>query len=88
MVIITDKFKPVTRQMDKPFRLSVADVFKGMGSGFSAVGRIASGSVQAGDKLQVMPSGDIPTVKSRFIGISSLLTFLRDFHLPKIAHFG
>ncbi|KAK3089321.1 hypothetical protein FSP39_002718 [Pinctada imbricata] len=59
-----DKFKPVTRQMDKPFRLSVSDVFKGMGSGFSIVGRVASGSVQAGDRLQVMPSGDVASVKN------------------------
>lgn len=58
-----DKFKVVTRSIDKPFRLCVGDIFKGMGSGFSVTGRIVTGSVQPGDRLLVLPSGDSVTVK-------------------------
>lgn len=65
--LITDKFKVVSRPVDKPFRLCVGDIFKGMGSGFSVTGRIVSGSVQTGDKLLVLPCGDIVSVKSKII---------------------
>lgn len=58
-----DKFKVVTRSIDKPFRLCVGDIFKGMGSGFSVTGRIVTGSVQPGDRLLVLPSGDYVAVK-------------------------
>ncbi|KAL5015705.1 hypothetical protein ScPMuIL_005294 [Solemya velum] len=58
-----DNFKPVTRSIDKPFRLTVADVFKGMGSGFSITGRINAGSVQNGDRMCVMPSADNAVIK-------------------------
>lgn len=59
----SDKFKPVERPMDRPFRLIISDVFKGLGSGFSVVGRVSSGSVQAGDKVLVQPAGDLAVVK-------------------------
>ncbi|XP_078318849.1 uncharacterized protein LOC111120855 isoform X2 [Crassostrea virginica] len=59
-----DKFKPVERSMDRPFRLIISDVFKGLGSGFSVVGRVSSGSVQAGDKVLVQPAGDLAVVKA------------------------
>lgn len=49
--------------MDKPFRLIISDVFKGLGSGFSVVGRVSSGSVQAGDRVLVQPAGDLAVVK-------------------------
>ncbi|XP_061167806.1 HBS1-like protein isoform X1 [Saccostrea echinata] len=58
-----DKFKPVERSMDKPFRLIISDVFKGLGSGFSVVGRVSSGSVQTGDRVLVQPAGDLAVVK-------------------------
>nr|XP_011454783.2 HBS1-like protein isoform X1 [Crassostrea gigas] len=59
-----DKFKAVERPMDKPFRLIISDVFKGLGSGFSVVGRVSSGSVQAGDRVLVQPAGDLAVVKA------------------------
>ncbi|XP_071964464.1 HBS1-like protein isoform X3 [Antedon mediterranea] len=62
-----DSLKPPKRSIDKPFRLCVSDVFKGMGSGFSLSGKIVSGSVQAGQKVVVMPAGDTGVVKSVFI---------------------
>jgi elongation factor 1 alpha-like protein len=59
-----DGFKPPERQIDKPFRLCVGDVFKGMGSGFSVSGTVQAGSVQPGDRLLVMPQSEVANVKS------------------------
>ena len=50
--------------MEKPLRMCVADIFKGMGSGISVSGTIQAGSVHPGDKIIVMPQGEIATVKS------------------------
>ncbi|XP_072045451.1 HBS1-like protein isoform X1 [Amphiura filiformis] len=58
-----DKLKPPERAIDRPFRLCVSDVFKGMGAGFSIAGKIESGSVQVGDKVQLIPVGETGTVK-------------------------
>lgn len=49
--------------MGKPLRMCVVDVFKGMGSGFSVSGIIHAGAVQPGDRLLVMPQGEMLTVK-------------------------
>jgi elongation factor 1 alpha-like protein len=66
IVLVTDKFKPPERPIDKPLRLSVTDIFKGQGAGFSVAGTIQAGCVQAGDKVLVMPQGETATVKSKF----------------------
>lgn len=58
-------FKPVTRPVDKPLRIMLSDVFKGMGAGLSATGKIASGSVQLGDRVTVMPAGEYAIVKGK-----------------------
>ncbi len=50
--------------MEKPLRMCVADVFKGMGSGLSVSGTIQAGSVHPGDRVVVMPQGEIAVVKS------------------------
>lgn len=74
-----DKFKTVTRQLDKPLRLTVGDVFKGMGAGFSVTGRVGAGSVQTGDKVQVMPYGEMATVKGVMLGdLSAMCAFAGD----------
>ncbi|XP_002731628.1 HBS1-like protein [Saccoglossus kowalevskii] len=62
-----DKLKPPKRPLDKPFRLCVSDIFKGMGSGFSVTGKIVSGNVQSGDKILVMPAAEQGYVKTVFI---------------------
>lgn len=50
--------------MEKPFRLCVSDLFKGMGSGGLCVsGRLDSGSVANGDKVLIMPTADHAIVK-------------------------
>ena len=61
--MFTDKFRPVSRPIDKPLRICVSDVFKGMGSGFTVTGKIASGCVQTGDRVIVMPAAEYAMVK-------------------------
>ncbi|XP_060565439.1 HBS1-like protein isoform X3 [Ruditapes philippinarum] len=63
-----DKFKPVARPVDKPLRITVSDVFKGMGSGYTVTGKVVSGSVQIGDRVTVMPANEYAMVKG--IGIN------------------
>ena len=62
-----DKFKPVSRPVEKPLRICVSDVFKGMGSGFSISGKIASGCVQIGDRVIVMPAAEYAMVKGSLL---------------------
>ena len=62
---VTDKFRSVSRPIDKPLRICVSDVFKGMGSGFSVTGKIASGCVQIGDRVLVMPAAEYAMVKGK-----------------------
>lgn len=62
-IIFLDSFKTPERAIDKAFRMSVSDVYKGTGSGFCLSGRIASGHVCANDKLLVSPSKEQGQVK-------------------------
>ncbi|KAJ3327606.1 HBS1-like protein [Blyttiomyces sp. JEL0837] len=68
LVEALDTLQPPVRPIEKPFRLMVADFFKGgMGNGGSAdltvSGRIESGSVQIGDAVLMMPIGEIGSVR-------------------------
>ncbi|XP_045158816.2 HBS1-like protein isoform X2 [Mercenaria mercenaria] len=63
-----DKFKPVARPVEKPLRITVSDVFKGMGSGYTVTGKVVSGSVQIGDRVTVMPAAEYAIIKG--IGIN------------------
>ena len=56
---------PPERPVDKPFRLCVGDVFKGMGSGISVTGTIHAGTLQVGERVIVMPQGEPGAVKSK-----------------------
>uniref|UniRef100_A0A4W3J8S2 HBS1-like protein n=1 Tax=Callorhinchus milii TaxID=7868 RepID=A0A4W3J8S2_CALMI len=58
-----DSFKSLQRPVEKPFRLSVSDVFKDQGSGFCVTGKIKAGYVQSGDRVLVMPPNESCTVK-------------------------
>ncbi|XP_005104900.1 HBS1-like protein isoform X1 [Aplysia californica] len=62
-----DKLRPPQRPIDKPFRLNVSDVFKGIGTGFNVSGRVGSGYVQPGDKVLILPAGITATIKNVFI---------------------
>ena len=63
LVDVIDNFKPPERLISKPFRLSIADIFKGVVSGVSVSGRIDAGAVAVGNKLVVMPFAENGTVK-------------------------
>ncbi|KAL3867651.1 hypothetical protein ACJMK2_040522 [Sinanodonta woodiana] len=67
-----DKFTPVSRPVDKPFRLYIGDIFKGMGGGISVTGKIASGSVKLGDRVLVMPAMELAIVKGITINEESV----------------
>ena len=65
-VSLVDKFRPPERPIiDKPFRMCVSDVFKGMGAGFSVGGIIQAGNIQTGDRVMVIPAGEMAVVKSK-----------------------
>ncbi|XP_055547828.1 protein HBS1 [Wyeomyia smithii] len=61
---VIDSFKTPERLIDKPFRMSVADIFKGTGSGFCISGRIISGMVCVNDKVLICPSKEQAIIKS------------------------
>jgi elongation factor 1 alpha-like protein len=61
---IIDNFKTPERAIDKPFRMSISDVYKGTGSNFCLSGRIASGHVCVNDKIIICPSKENGQVKS------------------------
>lgn len=59
LVEALDAVKPAKRHIDKPFRLTVSDVFRGsIIYPISISGRIEAGSVQVGDVLLMLPSNE------------------------------
>ncbi|PVD22801.1 hypothetical protein C0Q70_16057 [Pomacea canaliculata] len=62
-----DQFKNMERPVDKPFRYSVSDIFKGSTGGFSIAGRISAGYIRPGDKVLVMPAGSLAGIKTVMI---------------------
>lgn len=51
------------RSIDKPFRMSISDIYKGTGSGFCVSGRIETGVLCTNDKILLCPSKDQAVVK-------------------------
>lgn len=79
LIEMIDKLKPPQRPIDKPFRLNVSDVFKGIGTGFNVAGRVGSGYIQPGDKVFVLPAGMPAVIKAVFIDeIQSSVAFAGD----------
>lgn len=55
---------PATRALDKPLRLSVADIFRGgITNPLSISGRLESGTIQVGDRIIAMPAYETATIK-------------------------
>lgn len=63
LVEVIDSFHPPERPVDKPFRMCVSDVFKGISGGFCAAGKIEAGFLKNGDKILVMPAVEQAVVK-------------------------
>ncbi|KAL8596940.1 hypothetical protein ACOMHN_027886 [Nucella lapillus] len=72
-----NQFRSPERPMDKPLRVSISDVFKSPG-GLAVSGKVNAGYLQAGDRVLVMPSGDMAAVKNIVV----------DDMAPKIAFAG
>ena len=56
-----DSFEPAKRNIDKPFRFIVSDLYA-EGKGLIVKGRVVQGLISAGDKVAVLPVGDVATV--------------------------
>lgn len=64
LVQAIDDLRPPERALDRPFRLSVADIFKSQAAGFSVTGRVEAGFVTNNDRVLISPLNEICTVKS------------------------
>ncbi|XP_013117019.2 protein HBS1 [Stomoxys calcitrans] len=67
LLAVIDNFKIPERSIDKPFRMSVSDIFKGTGSGFCISGRIETGVLCVNDKVLVGSLREQGQVKSLLI---------------------
>ncbi|XP_053970952.1 protein HBS1 isoform X1 [Hylaeus volcanicus] len=63
LVSVIDNFKCPDRPINKPFRFSVNDIFKGTGSGFCVFGHVETGMVSLGDKVLVSPRCESAVIK-------------------------
>ncbi len=60
-----DTSEPISHALDKPLRMTIGDVFQGsMQNPLSVSGRIEAGSLQAGDQIVVMPSGEKASIRN------------------------
>lgn len=50
--------------MNKPFRFSINDIFKGTGSGFCVSGHVETGMISLGDKILILPRNETAVIKS------------------------
>uniref|UniRef100_A0A336MLD5 CSON003262 protein n=1 Tax=Culicoides sonorensis TaxID=179676 RepID=A0A336MLD5_CULSO len=64
LISVIDQFRIPDRPIDKPFRMSINDIYKGAGSGFCVSGRIESGVLCINDKILVCPCKEQATVKN------------------------
>jgi len=67
--------EPPVRLLERPFRLGVADFFKGSsggGGGISVAGRVDAGTIQVGETVMVIPGEQTGTVKGSVGPISYL----------------
>ncbi|CAL5870486.1 uncharacterized protein PFLUO_LOCUS4723 [Penicillium psychrofluorescens] len=57
--------EPYTHGLDKPLRMTIGDVFRGgVQNPLSISGRLDAGSLQMGDQILTMPSGETATIRS------------------------
>ncbi|OJK02330.1 hypothetical protein ASPACDRAFT_76728 [Aspergillus aculeatus ATCC 16872] len=57
--------EPYSHAVDKPLRMTIGDVFRGsVQNPLSISGRIDAGSLQVGDQILTMPSGETATIRS------------------------
>ncbi len=59
-----DTFEVPEKPMDKPLRIPIQDVYSITGVGTVPVGRVETGTINIGDKVEFQPSGNQAEVKS------------------------
>jgi elongation factor 1 alpha-like protein len=60
-----DSADPAKRALEKPLRMTISEVFRtSLNNPVSVSGKIDAGSLQAGDTVKVMPSGENAIIKS------------------------
>lgn len=64
LLSVIDNFRMPERPIDKPFRMSINDIYKGAGSGFNVSGRIESGVLCVNDKVLLCPCKEQATAKN------------------------
>lgn len=77
----TDNFRVPERNIDKPLRLTISDIFKGtVSGGLCIAGRIETGVLAPNDKVLVCPLKEVATVKSVSIDDSTKLAVFAGDH--------
>src|ERR1700761_1499470 len=60
-----DNAEPTKRALEKPLRMTISEVFRsGINNPVSISGKLDSGSLQAGDAIKIMPSGETAIIRS------------------------
>ncbi|KIW93372.1 translation elongation factor Tu [Cladophialophora bantiana CBS 173.52] len=60
-----DKAEPSTHALDKPLRMNINDVFRGgVQNPLSVSGRLDAGTIQVGEQVVIMPSGEEAQIRS------------------------
>ncbi|WYZ37875.1 hypothetical protein EsH8_II_001381 [Colletotrichum jinshuiense] len=59
-----EESEPMTRALQKPFRMSISEIYRTQQSQLTVAGRIESGTVQNGEALIVQPSGEPASIRS------------------------
>ncbi|EXJ69369.1 elongation factor 1-alpha [Cladophialophora psammophila CBS 110553] len=60
-----DKAEPSTHALDKPLRMNINDVFRGgVQNPLSVSGRLDAGTIQVGEQVVIMPSGEKAQIRS------------------------
>lgn len=85
LVEIVDDFEAGERNVTKPFRMAIHDIFRGVTSKTCVSGKIDAGFVEVGSKLIVMPSSEIVAVKCKFSFKNDLTILILLF--PLCSHF-
>ena len=64
LVELLEVSEPFTRALNKPVRLAISDIFRGgVQNPLSVSGRLEAGSLQVGDALLAVPSGEKAFIK-------------------------
>ncbi len=64
LVELLEDSSPTAQALDKPFRMSIGDIFRGgVTHPLSVSGRLDAGTVQVGETVKAMPSEELATIK-------------------------